>query len=151
MSDCETASNFDFGSIFTSCSQECSNDSVLIGVSAQRVVEDRENSLEQVNISSHKLLAIWHTGTYLRLNNHIQRGSGWCRPHRHWAQRPREVKEGIGLSHIEVCKTKPVSRVVEKQTWLSGCLVERRVEVFFGCGGGVAPLFGRRTDSGSSW
>ena len=58
VSDCETASNFNFSSIFTSCSQERSNNSVLIGVSAQRVVENRENGLNQVNNCPCKLLAI---------------------------------------------------------------------------------------------
>lgn len=87
--------------------------------------------------------------SYLRLNNHIQRGSGWCRPHRHWAQRPREVKERIGLSHIGCMQDKVCLSGRGETDAVMGCLVERSVGFFypFGCGGGVAqwlPSF-RRT------
>jgi hypothetical protein len=45
VADGKTASDFDFGAIFTSGAQQRANNTVLVGVAAEGVVEDGENGL----------------------------------------------------------------------------------------------------------
>lgn len=57
------------------------------------------------------------TFAYLRLDDNIQRGGRWCRPHCHRAQRASKMKEGVDFSHGDQQKTGIPARALNRTLW----------------------------------
>lgn len=101
VADGETVADFDLAAIFAAHAKERPDDSVLVGIPSQGVVEDREKCLEAVSVS--KLANVREEtagGTDLRVDKDAQRaGRGMDGRDIHDGQRAGEMDVGVLVGH----------------------------------------------------
>ncbi len=100
MPDCEAVADLDFLAIFAADAEEGTNYALLVGVTAQGVVEDGKYSLFLVVSMTDRSI---QGATYLRLHYNVQRGCCWLRSNCRWTQGPGKMEEGVGINHVGLC------------------------------------------------
>jgi hypothetical protein len=98
MWDGVAVADLDFGTIFAAGAEQRADDALLVGGSAEGVVEDRENGL--VCVVRTYTEAYDAANADLRLNDYVQRGSRRLRTDGGRAKRAREMEEGIFVVHV---------------------------------------------------
>lgn len=101
MADGETGANFNFGAIFRSATEKRADDSFLVSIAAERVVEDGENCLFVCLVSSSSFPQSLSGGSYLWLYHDIDRGSIGRSANSNGTQGPCEMNERTSVGHDE--------------------------------------------------